>query len=421
MGVTHYANQQNRVTQLQNTVDYVWNSKESDFYRQFWQRHAITKKPTLKRMEDLATLPILEKADFLQFSKPDDRCYVPIDDVKCLIATSGTTGQPFFKWYDHYHAGPVMRHMYRSGSRRMLYLWRYHGSSPYITALTHGSGIETVLCDPKQLSEAKALAASFKPDQICTTPSIALLAADELDIGVRRDIKFMLLLGEPVTKTTRKLLKIKYPGAMVYDMFGFTEAACQVFYRTPNCDGDGDVFHINTEHLYVEVAADDELVFTTLALPHSLPLIRYKTGDQGTFYSSPCRCGTGSDRVRLVGRSNVDFVRTQGVELHIGDFENLLLPLGNEIEPYLEVNIFEKVAGSRKQAEIHLTVVAKADSKRTPQNIKRTVMTLLRNMPLSNHLKLEQAVKSGLFLKPHVTVKTRPTPALKNRAIRLRV
>lgn len=79
--------------------------------------------------------------------------------------------------------------------------------------------------------------------------------------------------------------------------------------------------HIVAEGMYVEILNPDaegrgEIVLTNLE-SHAFPIIRYRTGDIGSFDPSPCPCGRGLPKLRAVEGRRTDFLVTpSGRVLH---------------------------------------------------------------------------------------------------------
>jgi phenylacetate-CoA ligase len=92
--------------------------------------------------------------------------------------------------------------------------------------------------------------------------------------------------------------------------------------------GEGEGLHLTTEgHAVLELVDPDtgepleledgaggELVWTHLRREAS-PLLRYRSGDLARIWTSPCRCGRSSPRVRIDGRLD-DMLRVQAVNVY---------------------------------------------------------------------------------------------------------
>src|SRR6185312_12991567 len=114
--------------------------------------------------------------------------------------------------------------------------------------------------------------------------------------------------------------------ASVADTFGMSDVWSTMAGECGRADG----LHLTTEgHALVElvdpaggepVAFEDgaagELVWTHLRREAS-PLLRYRSGDLATIWTSPCPCGRTTPRIRIDGRTD-DMLRVQAVNIHPG-------------------------------------------------------------------------------------------------------
>jgi len=113
-------------------------------------------------------------------------------------------------------------------------------------------------------------------------------------------------------------------GATVADSFGMSD----VWSTMAGACGEGEGLHLTVgEHAVVELVNPDsgepleledgasgELVWTHLRREAS-PLLRYRSGDLGRVWTSPCACGRGSPRICIDGRRD-DMLRVQAVNVY---------------------------------------------------------------------------------------------------------
>jgi phenylacetate-CoA ligase len=113
-------------------------------------------------------------------------------------------------------------------------------------------------------------------------------------------------------------------GATVADTFGMSD----VWSTMGGACGEGEGLHLTVEDhavlelvdpdsgepLELEDGASGELVWTHLRREAS-PLLRYRSGDLGRVWTSPCACGRGSPRIRIDGRRD-DMMRVQAVNVY---------------------------------------------------------------------------------------------------------
>lgn len=102
-----------------------------------------------------------------------------------------------------------------------------------------------------------------------------------------------------------------------------------------SCPVDPNWMHLLPHDLYIEIISNDsqkplpsgnvgEIVITGGRNPY-LPLLRYKTGDQGEIQYGPCLCGDHFPRIRLLsGRKPVYFQNTKGETVNPIDVARIL-------------------------------------------------------------------------------------------------
>jgi phenylacetate-CoA ligase len=137
----------------------------------------------------------------------------------------------------------------------------------------------------------------------------------------------MVTAGTLTPEMREKITKVFKTG--VFNRYGSREVgdiACE-------CDHHMGL-HVAPTALYVEILDSDgeevapgqvgEIVVTSLT-NYSMPLIRYKIGDLGSWATKPCTCGRNWPLIEQVtGRVCDIFVRKDGIELHSGIFSQLL-------------------------------------------------------------------------------------------------
>lgn len=412
-----------RTQKLQSVIDFVWDNKHSDFYREIWKQHGITTRPILNSLNDFNTkIPTITKDNLQIYEHPDRRLYIEKKDVTTLVSTSGTTsGKPFFRWHTHHKVSPIYKDMYEAGVRTELYTWSYHRSGPLVAASTAHTGIQTIVADPRQSEELLRHLHSRPIELISSTPSVALALADRIaDKTILERVQFLMFIGEFLTPTMLGFITARYPNAGIYNLFGFSEAGCNIMVHKPACDDAHSVMHVEDENVYVNVEDTGLLSVTTLELPHPTPLIRYVSGDAGRIVVAPCGCGDDAPRIELLGREFVDFVRTGGFEIKLDYVERALTPVAEHLEPSLEVTVEEKVDEERRRPCAHLTVrvIKKVTANIEPRYLADLTKNALMDLALSPQTKLSDAIARSSFDSPEVIVDAKSTGKEKSRSIR---
>ncbi len=136
-----------------------------------------------------------------------------------------------------------------------------------------------------------------------------------------------------------------------------TDGACKVFNHygmTEMGYGGGvececlDGYHLRENHLYFEIIDPmtgecvrdgeyGEVVFTTFNR-QAMPLIRYRTGDIARFHTKPCKCRTFLRTMEKVHGRIENKVCIHGYELHLKDFDEILLGFEFIVDYTLSVN-----------------------------------------------------------------------------------
>ena len=156
----------------------------------------------------------------------------------------------------------------------------------------------------------------------------AYLAGRAREAGVEPrelGLRHIVTAGEPGAglEAVRSEIEAAW-GATVADSFGMSDVWSTM---AGACD-EGDGLHLTVgEHALLEVVDPDsgapleledgaagELVWTHLRREAS-PLLRYRSGDLGRVWTSPCACGRSSPRIRIDGRRD-DMLRVQAVNVY---------------------------------------------------------------------------------------------------------
>lgn len=164
-------------------------------------------------------------------------------------------------------------------------------------------------------------------------PQMLALSRHPLAAELAPSLKTMLLSGDVADDRLVAELESNLPGSRVYRHYGLTEAGL---------GGAVECGHRAWPHLrddlWVEIldpAADrpvaspeqpGEITLTPLTR-RGLPLIRYRTGDEGRLITRPCLCGSILPRLEVFGRLADCFSLPSGRRLRVADFEAPLMDL----------------------------------------------------------------------------------------------
>lgn len=390
------------LSKLQKTIDFVWDNEYSGMYRDLWGERGITKKPLLKKTSDWDTLPFLTK-DFLQkYPNPTDRYFKKLLGNELLLSTSGTSGQgPLHVWRDVVEDSidNLAHHYHSFGAKRIMTFMSHQN----VLLSAKKSELEITQGDTHDLLRSSRLAKTLEVDSLMTTVTVSLVFADYLKkIGYSDAITSIFFYGEHCSPGTLRVLKQKFPKARFLFQYALTESCGIVAQASSDCSDGERFFHVREDVFFTEKISE-ELVITTLVMPHSMPLIRYKTGDAIRYNDhNQCLCGSTSITFEHLGRLDGDFVRVGGGEIRRDEVDRVMSQFFDFIEPTFKIEIAENANTSRR---VHITIRA---TKREGCAIAEDVLRgqILRILPkdlrLSPTMRLGDAITAKLFEVPTI-------------------
>ncbi|MEV6107799.1 AMP-binding protein [Streptomyces sp. NPDC051940] len=271
-------------------------------------------------LDDLAALPTLVKDELnvaLAHLRP-----TAAHGATWLFQSGGSTGAPkvgyaptgFYMAGVHAHWRPLDRDdvfVNGWGAGRM---WGAHFLAGAFADLSGCEVISLGSVTRDEYGDWLAFMAAREVTAFGGTPSVLRLwFAHARAAGLRLpSLRKVLWLGEAWHPQLDDDMAAVAPDAERWGMFGSTETWV-VGTNTPQCPP--DVFHTLPEQL-VGVGPDDLLDFTTLDPDVLNPVLRYQTGDAGTF--TACPCGRPDPALRILGRRD-SVVQVRGLGLHVDD------------------------------------------------------------------------------------------------------
>lgn len=242
--------------------------------------------------------------------------------------TGGSTGEPVQFFLDRRRqsfdqAARIRSHLWfgvKPGDRE-LYLWGSPIERSRTDALRSARDrlFNQYLLDAFNMSEARIdeyldVYDRFRPTSLFGYPSsIALLVSRARRRGRRLDcsaLRAVFVTGEVCWPHDREAIA-SYFGVPVADGYGSRDAG----FIAHQCDQ--GIMHITAENVIVEIVAANrvcpigesgEIVVTHLDA-FGMPMIRYRTGDQGRLLPGRCACGRGLPLMDVVGGRSTDFLR----------------------------------------------------------------------------------------------------------------
>jgi len=281
---------------LVNLVNRVY--KAIPFYKK--QFDAIGLHPDdIKTVDDLQKIPFTKKSD-LRDSYPYSMFAVPMEEVRRIHASSGTTGKPTVVGYTHNDLEifdeVVARSLICAGAKPGMKLHNAYGYGLFTGGLgMHGGatklGMAVIPVSGGMTERQLTILQDFKPEVMCCTPSYAQTLAEQFakrgidtkDLAV----KYAILGAEPWTEAIRDQVEAGL-NVTATNIYGLSEiigpGVSQEDYEEK-----GTGSYVWEDHFFPEVVDKDTgkplpygeegvLVFTTLT-KEAFPILRYWTND----------------------------------------------------------------------------------------------------------------------------------------------
>lgn len=331
--------------QLQRLKEIVQYALQTPFYKKRLTKAGITSPDSIKTLEDIKKIPYTTKDD-LRECYPKGMLAVAPEQVVRLHTSSGTTGIPTVIYHTQEDINNwtdlVARSIYATGARKgdVFQNMMTYGMFTGGLGLHYGAERVGMMVIPASGGNTKRqlqLMKDFSTTVLHITPSYALhihSKLEEFEVTPKDfALKKAFLGAEPYSENTRKKIEELYK-IDVYNSYGLSEM-----------NGPGVAFectcktgmHIWEDSYMVEVIdprttetisgeAEGEIVFTNL-LRKATPLLRYRTRDLATVYSSPCPCGRTHRRLsRITGRSD-DMLIIGGVNVFPSQIEEVIMKI----------------------------------------------------------------------------------------------
>ncbi|MEV7603027.1 phenylacetate--CoA ligase PaaK [Kitasatospora sp. NPDC089797] len=323
-----------------------------------------------RTLDDLARFPFTTKAD-LREGYPFGMFAVPMERVRRIHASSGTTGRPTVVGYTENDlsmwADVVARSIRAAGGRPGHKVHIAYGYGLFTGGLGAHYGAERAGCTVIPASGGMTarqvqLIQDFRPEIIMVTPSYLLTLLDEFErqgLDPRASSLEVGIFGaEPWTEEMRREIEERLDLHAV-DIYGLSEVVGPGIAQ--ECVETKDGLHIWEDHFYPEVVdpftdevlpegTGGELVFTSLT-KEALPVIRYRTRDLSRLLPGTARPAFRRME-KVTGRSD-DMVILRGVNLFPTQIEEILLRTPG-VAPHFQLRL------TRQGRLDHLTVRVEA-------------------------------------------------------------
>ncbi|MEU8516099.1 phenylacetate--CoA ligase PaaK [Kitasatospora sp. NPDC048722] len=295
-----------------------------------------------RSLADLARFPFTTKAD-LREGYPFGLFAVPMEQVRRIHASSGTTGRPTVVGYTENDlsmwADVVARSIRAAGGRAGHKVHIAYGYGLFTGGLGAHYGAERAGCTVIPASGGMTarqvqIIQDFRPEIIMVTPSYMLTLLDEFEkqgIDPRTtSLRIGIFGAEPWTEEMRREIEDRLDLHAV-DVYGLSEVIGPGVAQ--ECVETKDGLHVWEDHFYPEIVdpftdevlgegESGELVFTSLT-KEALPVIRYRTRDLSRLLPGTARPAFRRME-KVTGRSD-DMIILRGVNVFPTQIEEILL------------------------------------------------------------------------------------------------
>lgn len=386
---------------LQWTVNHAYGG--SDFYRKKFDEAGI-KPDHIRTLDDLKRLPFVTAQD-LQDNYPWPLLSVPMKDIVRLHASSGTTGKRKVLVYTGKDIDD-WAHMFArcyetAGLSREDRIQICVGYGVWTAGVGFQLGCErfgavAIPAGPGNLDMQMQFLIDFQPTVICSTASMGLLMAEEVDKrGLRDKIKVKKVIfgaersNDAMTAKIKELIGAEH----TFDIPGLTElygpgTGLDCVHHTG--------IHYWADYYIMELLNPDtlepvregevgEMVYTTLR-KEGAPLIRYRSRDLTRAISGTCPCGSIMPRHdKILGRSDDMFI-IRGVNVYPGHIDEILsrqAGIGSEYQIHLK---------RRDDGKDYMTVKVEREADGDPNRDAKTAA------------RIETEIKKGVLVSGKVDI-----------------
>jgi len=356
-----------QLSRLQWTLRHAYQNVE--LYRRKFDAAGV-RPEDCRSLEDLARFPFTTKAD-LRDTYPYGMFAVPMEQVRRIHASSGTTGRPTVVGYTEddlsMWADAVARCIRAAGGRPGHKVHISYGYGLFTGGLGAHYGAERAGCTVIPASGGMTarqvqLILDFKPEIIMVTPSYFLTLLDEFEKqGVdprSTSLRIGIFGAEPWTEQMRLEIEERTDIHAV-DIYGLSEVIGPGVAQ--ECVESKDGLHIWEDHFFPEIVdpltsevqapgARGELAFTSLT-KQALPVIRYRTRDLTRLLPGTARAPFRRME-KVTGRSD-DMIILRGVNVFPSQIEEIVLRTPG-VAPHFQLEL------TKRDRMDHLTVRAEA-------------------------------------------------------------
>lgn len=356
-----------QLSRLRTTLRHAYDNVE--LYRRKFDDAGVAPEDC-RSLEDLARFPFTTKAD-LRDAYPFGMFAVPMDHIRRVHASSGTTGRPTVVGYTDKDlslwADVVARSIRAAGGRPGHKVHISYGYGLFTGGLGAHYGAERAGCTVIPASGGMTarqvqIIRDFEPEIIMVTPSYMLTLLDEFEKqGVdprSTSLQVGIFGAEPWTEEMRREIEERMDIHAV-DIYGLSEVIGPGVAQ--ECVETKDGLHVWEDHFYPEIVdpltddvlpdgEDGELAFTSLT-KEGLPVIRYRTRDLTRLLPGTARPAFRRIQ-KITGRCD-DMIILRGVNVFPSQIEEIVLRTPG-VAPHFQIQL------TRRGRLDHMTIRVEA-------------------------------------------------------------
>jgi len=328
----------------------------SAFYRKRFDEAGV-KPDDIKRLEDLKRLPFVTAND-LQDNYPWPLISVPFESVVRMHASTGTTGKrkvmvytkkDVNDWADMFARCYEMAELTKEDRVQICVGYGVWTAGVGFQLGCEKFGAFAIPAGPGNIDMQLQFLIDFQTTVICSTASMALLLAEEVDrrgLNDKLSVKKVIFGAERSSDATAKKIKELLGAEHTFDIPGLTElygpgTGLDCVYHTG--------IHYWADYYIMELLDPEtlepvpdgevgEMVYTTLR-KEGAPLVRYRSRDLTRAVKGECPCGSLLPRHdKILGRSDDMFI-IRGVNIYPSNIDEILSRqdgIGSEYQIHLD-------------------------------------------------------------------------------------
>ncbi|HNQ61458.1 MAG TPA: AMP-binding protein [Bacteroidia bacterium] len=388
---------------LKKALDYL--EKNSPYYKKLFKQEKIDIN-NIKRLEDIASLPLTSKEDLQKFN--DDFLCVPRQKVAEYCTTSGTLGSPVTIALTYSDLERLALNEYNSfitsgANSNDIFQFMLTLDRQFMAGIAYYEGVRKLGAGLVRVGPGNAMMQldaihRFQPTILVAVPSFlvsVIKTAKEKNIDLNSSsVKKIICIGESIREENFSLNVLGQRIRRDWNVeLISTYASSEKQTAFTECTHGMGGHHLPELIIYelldennqrVAPGEHGELVITNLGV-EGMPLLRYQTGDICTYHIEACKCGLQTSRLGpVVGRKR-HMIKFNGTTLYPQNIFNVL-NLQEDIEDYVVV-LRKSDLGTD---DLHILVAVENGQNHSAQYLTKKLQSALRISPSIKYAKLSE-------------------------------